>query len=89
MQDGSRGTSRGFYICTDGFTYMDVVRLGGYLKTQYGLNISIHKANKKFCPCPDGSKLTRGIYILANAVEKLKNLILPYMVPTMLYKLGI
>jgi hypothetical protein len=78
MQDGSRGTSRGLYICTDSFTLNEVKHLVDYLKNNYKLKCSIHKANKKY-----------RIYILAKSVKTVRNIILPYMHDSMLYKLGI
>lgn len=78
MQDGSRGTSKGLYICTDSFTYADVQRLTQYLMDRYNLKCSIHKAGGN-----------HRIYILAKSVETVKNLVLPFMHKSMLYKLGV
>lgn len=78
MQDGSRGTSKGLYICTDSFTYADVERLTHYLMDRYNLKCSIHKAGGN-----------HRIYILAKSVETVKNLVLPFMHKSMLYKLGV
>lgn len=77
-QDGSRGTSKGLYLCTDSFSHADVVRLSQYLMDRYQIKCSIHKAGKNF-----------RIYVLAKYVESVKTLILPYMHESMLYKLGI
>lgn len=78
MQDGSRGTSKGLYLCTDSFSYADVQRLTQYLMDRYNLKCSIHKAGGN-----------HRIYILAKSVETVKNLILPFMHQSMLYKLGV
>ena len=78
MQDGSRGTSKGLYLCTDSFTYADVKRLSQYLIDKYDFKCSIHKSGKNY-----------RIYILAKSVEKIKILILPFMHCTMTYKLGV
>ena len=78
MQDGSRGTCNGLYLCTDGFTYTDIKRLSLYLNNKYDLKYSIHKARGK-----------HRIYILAKSVETVKTLTLPFMHKTMAYKLGI
>lgn len=78
MQDGSRGTSKGLYLCTDSFTYADVERLTHYLMDRYNLKCSIHKAGGN-----------HRIYILAKYVDTVKNLILPFMHKSMLYKLGV
>lgn len=78
MQDGSRATSKGLYICTDSFTYSEVKRLSHYLNNKYYIKCSIHKSRGNY-----------RIYILANSVETVKILILPFMHKTMLYKLGV
>jgi hypothetical protein len=78
MQDGLHGTSKGLYLCTDGFTYEDVQRLTNYLMDRYNIKCSIHKAGK-----------TYRIYILVKSVEQVKKIILPYMHSSMVYKLGI
>jgi hypothetical protein len=77
-QDGSRGTSKGLYLCTDSFTHPDVKRLTQYLIDKYDIKCSIHKAGKNY-----------RIYILAKSVEIVKNIVLPYMHPSMVYKLGV
>ena len=78
MQDGSRGTSRGLYLCTDSFTLTDVKRLTDYLTETYHVSCSIHKANGN-----------HRIYILAKSVQTVRDIVLPHMHVTMLYKLGI
>ena len=78
MQDGSRGTSKGLYICTDGFTHEDVKRLREYIVNRYKIKCSIHKIGGRY-----------RIYILAKSVETVKDYILPYMHGSMQYKLGI
>jgi len=78
MQDGSRGTSRGLYICTDSFTLQDVQRLSRYLINTFNIRCSIHKAGNN-----------HRIYILAKSVPIVRDLVLVYMHESMLYKLGI
>lgn len=78
MQDGSRGTSKGLYLCTDSFTLDDVKRLSQYLINKYDIKCSIHKAGKNY-----------RIYILVQSIEKIKFIILPIMHKTMTYKLGV
>jgi hypothetical protein len=41
MQDGSRGTSKGLYICTDSFTHTDVKLLVDYISNRYKISCSI------------------------------------------------
>ena len=78
MQDGSRGTSKGLYICTDSFTYDDIKRLTQYLRDRYNIICSIHKAGGNY-----------RIYVLAKSVYTVIDLILPFMHESMLYKLGV
>jgi LAGLIDADG DNA endonuclease family len=78
MQVGSRGTSKGLYLCTDSFTSDDVKRLSQYLINKYDIKCSIHKAGKNY-----------RIYILVQSIETIKFIILPFMHKTMTYKLGV
>jgi hypothetical protein len=78
MQDGSRGTCRGLYICTDSFLFTDVQRLSNYLTETYNIRCSIHKAGSN-----------HRIYILAKSVQTVRELELVHMHSSMLYKLGI
>ena len=86
MQDGSRGTSKGLYLCTDSFTYTDVKRITQYLIDTFNLKCSIHKAG---CGTATPSQKNYRIYILAKSVETVKILVLPFMHNSMLYKLGV
>lgn len=61
MQDGSRGTCKGLYICTDSFTEKYVKRLVDYIKNRYKLSCSIHKFNGNY-----------RIYILVKSVPILR-----------------
>nr|QBM09702.1 hypothetical protein [Dactylella sp.] len=67
-QDGSFGTSRGLYICTDSFTRAEVNRLKNFLIEKYNISCSVHKANDNF-----------RIYILAKSVKTVTDLVYPYM----------
>lgn len=78
MQDGSRTTSKGLYLCTDSFSEAEVIHLTKYLKDRYKISCSIHKANGRF-----------RIYILAKSVPIISNIVAPFMHKSMLYKLGI
>lgn len=78
MQDGSRGSSKGLYLCTDSFTFADVQRLSLYLSNRFDIKCSIHKSGGKY-----------RIYILAKSVETVKIQILPFLHKTMTYKLGV
>ena len=72
-QDGSRGTSRGLYICTDSFTKEDVKHLADYISNRYKLSCSIHKVNGRY-----------RIYILAKCLPAVRELLTPHMHLSML-----
>jgi LAGLIDADG DNA endonuclease family len=86
MLDGSRGSSKGLYLCTYSFTYDDVKRLSQNLInksdikcSRYGMvwsGMVYHKYGK---PKPIE-------FIL---IETIKFIILPFMHKTMIYKLGV
>ena len=78
LQKGLSGRWQGLYICTYEFKYVDVKRLTEYLKETYSIQCSIHRVKGKY-----------RIYILAKSIETLKNLVLPFMHKSMLYKLGV
>ena len=68
MQDGSRGSSRGLYICTDSFNEIEVNRLKIYIIERYQIRCTVHKVNGKF-----------RLYILAKYVKTVRDLVLPHM----------
>lgn len=76
MQDGSRGSSRGLYLCTDSFNETDVKRLKKYIVERYQIKCTIHKVNGRF-----------RIYISAKCVKTVRDLVSPYMHNSMMYKL--
>jgi hypothetical protein len=78
MQDGSRGSSKGLYICTDSFIFDDVQRLSQHLSNKYYIKCSIHKSGGNY-----------RIYILAKSLDTIKTIILPFMHKSMNYKLGV
>lgn len=85
MQDGSyHKTSRGIYICTDFFKQSDTIRLANYLTDTYKLKCTTPKA-----PSVLGKSGNLRIYISAKSVPLVRDLIKKYMVPSMLYKLGL
>ena len=71
--------SKGIYICTDSYTIQDVVRLMNVLIIRYDLKCTLHKASNKF-----GYR----IYISRNSLYKVKEIVKPYFIPSMIYKLG-
>jgi hypothetical protein len=84
MQDGARSTSGGLYLCTDSFDPAAVVKLAAYLTTRYNLACTTPKAPGKL-----GKLGHKRIYIKKSSVESVRALVLPYMLSSMLYKLGL
>ena len=89
MQDGSyHKTVGGLILCTDSFELEDVQRLADYLSNTYGFKCSLQKApisKKKYKSLQPRS---HRIYIFKGSVTKLRELVLQYLHPSMLYKLG-
>lgn len=82
MCDGSFHKHTGsLYLCTDGFTVEDTT----YLKSTYGVSYTLQKSPSKLGKIG----LSKRIYIPRHSVDTIRKAVLPYMVPSMLYKLGI
>lgn len=77
MDDGT-WKKPGVRIATNCFTKDEVEFLILTLYTKFNLNCSLHKNNDKY-----------QLYIKQESIPLLKELILPYMLPNMLYKLGL
>lgn len=74
------------FICTDNFTKQDVERLTKVLGNKFGIKATLKTcfASKK----KDGVEVWR-IRTSRLSMEKLKILAVPYLIPEMLYKVGI
>lgn len=79
MGDGVSYKDKGITICTDSFSIVDVVRLINVLIIRYNLNCTIHT--------PRAGQYR--IYISKNCLESLQEIVLPYMIPSMLYKINL
>jgi hypothetical protein len=77
MDDGYK-FNKGFYICTESYSFNEHELLIKILKTKFNLECSIHKVT-------NGNRL----YIKSKSKEKFKNLILPYLLPHFYYKFDI
>ena len=79
MGDGIYIKDRGVILCTDSYIKEDVLLLVEVLSLQFGLNCTLHqrKANQF------------RIYILKNSVENLSKIVLPFLIPTVRYKIGL
>ncbi|RUS23408.1 homing endonuclease [Endogone sp. FLAS-F59071] len=76
MGDGSAKPS-GLELCTDSYTVPDVVRLMNVLIVKYDLEctLRIHTPTQP------------RIYIRSRSMKTLRTIVLPYMEPSMLYKI--
>jgi len=75
MVDGSK-RNKGITLCTDSFTFKDVVNLMNILKIKFNINSTIHK-----------EKLKPRIYINKNELSKILPFIKPYFDDHFLYKI--
>lgn len=76
MGDGAK-LNKGLILCTDSYTVQEVLKLMNVLKIQYDLNTFIQGIKNK----------RSRIYILQESMPKLINIVKPYMLKSMLYKL--
>lgn len=72
--------SKGIYLCTDSYSVPDVVRLMNVLIIRYDLKCTLHKSS---------NGLGYRIYISRNSVGKVVEIVKPYFIPSMYYKIGI
>ena len=75
MCDGAR-RNESVIICTDNFTINEVVKLMNILIVKFRLNCTLHYDNDK-----------DRIYISKSSINTLINLVNPYIIPSMQYKL--
>lgn len=75
MCDGSRSPS-GFIFCSDCFTIQEVVILINILYINFGISCRIHMADGK-----------PRIYVPYDQFPKFREIVTPYFVPSMMYKL--
>ncbi len=81
MDDGTYGVSKGSeygFLCTDSFTYGDQELLQNLLHKRFGISTSHVKTNKT----------QHRLRISANGIRVLREVISPYVIPSMKYKLG-
>jgi hypothetical protein len=71
--------SKGIFICTDSYSIQDVVLLMNVLIIKYDLKCTLHKSS---------NKIGYRIYISRNSLDKVKEIVKPYFIPSMVYKLG-
>jgi hypothetical protein len=80
MQDGSFQKGQGISIATNSFTYEECQFLANILAGKYNFKTSVIKAGK-----PNQYKIS----IWKNSMPILREILEPYFIPEMKYKLGI
>lgn len=78
MDDGSK-VSKGLKFSTNSFTYNECLKLVEVLNDNFSLKASVHSA---------GSANQYIIYIWKESMDNLKNIVSPYIIPEMKYKLN-
>jgi hypothetical protein len=79
MGDGTYHTRDGHMVlCTEGFTNSDNLRLMSVLIDKFGLSCRIEK-----------KKASSQIVIRKSSMDLLRSLVLPYMIPSMRYRVGV
>jgi hypothetical protein len=74
--------SRTIHLCTDNFTFEEVNKLAEIINNNFSIDTKVINRISD-----NGNKCWR-IKISANSVQNLRDIIGPYMIPEMLYKLG-
>jgi len=80
MDDGCIIPNRGVRLCTNSFTYEEVKFLADLLKDKFDLKTKVHSG---------GIVNSHTIYISKKSLTDLIQIVKPFMVPSMLYKLGL
>jgi len=87
MDDGGWvAGSKSVRISTNNFTLQEVVLLGQMFKTKFDLDCTVQKLSKGK---GDFSKDKYSLYFKVVSLPRLRELVVPYMHPSMLYKLGL
>ena len=79
MDDGTSFKNKGFKFSTNSFTIEEVKTLSLILKTKYNLDTTIHRS---------GLNNQYNIYVPKSSFMKLREIVKPYIHPTMLYKIN-
>jgi len=79
IQDDGGRSSSGLRIATNSFTYEEVNFLAEILRDKYQFKVSVHKA---------GALNQYNLYFSKNSMNKLVEIIKPYMHTSMYYKLN-
>jgi hypothetical protein len=89
MDDGSFSKSKGYLIlCTDSYCKEDVLYLISILKTKFNLSSALVKISRPTV-LENNTKIYYRIRINKSSLPILIELVKPYFIPSMLYKLGL
>lgn len=80
MGDGN-AIHHGLILCTNSYSIQDVVRLMNVLIIRYKLECTITKKTRQ------NQKIEYMIYIQQRSIPLLRSIVVPYMHPSMLYKI--
>lgn len=81
MDDGQAVKRGGVTLCTDNFTHAEVLEMKRVLECKFNLQCTIHNKN-----------IAKGyyrIYISRKSLAELRELVRPYMVASMMYKVDL
>jgi hypothetical protein len=80
---GDGGASRhGLVLYTNSFSIQDIVKLINVLIIKYDLKCSIHLKRRN-------QKIEYLVYISQDSLPILRKIVLPFIIPSMFYKLGL
>lgn len=87
MDDGGWvATSKSLRIATNNYTFEEVKLLVNILETKFNLSCTIQKLSKKG---GNGPLDKYNIYFRVVSVPRIRELVKPYIIPSMMYKLGL
>ena len=73
MDDGSKPNPYGYLLCTNCFSIESLLIIQEFFLKKFDIQVNIQASHR--------------IYIISSSKEKFKNLINPYIIPSMKYKL--
>ena len=82
MDDGIYIKDRGVKFATDSFTKQEVTKLESILNKKFGLVTTIHKEIR-------GGYTYHSIYVKKESLLLFKEIVKPFLLPSMLYKIGL
>jgi hypothetical protein len=84
MDDGTRHGTAGVQLCTDSFTYTEVLLLKSVLETKFNLIVTIHNKKSRVA---GSNRIYYRLYISKSSLADLNKLVREHFHPSMLYKI--